>query len=171
MNDQGTLTPNTKVQPEEVKKEKEVTKCFWVVEIVFVILALGLYVGIYFINLIASAEGILSPYYSTGSAVMNQLVVGASSVPQPTFTVSNIIKTISFNWIMWKAANVIVLLDMLAPLTWRRKLVGMSVFSVIMCALDWCTFVLLHDHNYDYAFIGISWIVTLLISITLFANQ
>lgn len=132
---------------------------------------MGIYAGIYFINLLPSGEGILSYYYSTNSPVISSVVVGAATVSQPVFTVGNIIKSISFNWIMWKAANIIVLLDMLAPLTWRRKLIGISVFGVVMCALDWAIYVLLNDYAYDYAFVGISWILTLLVSITLFANQ
>ena len=170
MIDKG-LSPNTKVHPIEAKSQKKITKCFYLVEIVFIILALGLYVGIYFINQLPSASGILSSYYSTNSPTISTLVVGSSTVAQPAFTVSNIIKSISFNWIMWKAANVIVLLDMLAPLTWQRKLIGISVFGVIMCALDWTIFVMLHEYAYDFAFVGISWIVTLFVSITLFANQ
>ena len=61
---------------------------------------------------------------------------------------------------MWKAANILVILDMLAPFTWHRKLIGVSVFSVVMCALDWVIFVLLNPIDYDYAFVGISWIVS-----------
>lgn len=171
MIEQGTVSPNPKVVALEPKKAKKVTKCFYLVEVIFVIVALGLYVGIYFINLIPTAPGIISPYYDGSSSTISTLVVGSATVTQPSFSVGTIIKTLTFNWIMWKVANIIVLLDMLAPLSWRRKLVGISVFGVIMCALDWTIFILLNKYSYDYAFVGISWVITFLVSITLFANQ
>lgn len=127
--------------------------------------------GIYFINNIESGYGILSFYYSDKSPVISSVVVGAQVVPQPEANAGNVIKTIVFNWIMWKAANILVILDMLSPFIWQRKLIGISVFSVIMCALDWVIFVLLNDRAYDYAFIGISWAVSFVLCIALYANQ
>ena len=72
---------------------------------------------------------------------------------------------------MWKAANILVILDMLAPFTWHRKLIGVGVFSLVMFAIDWALFVLLHEYCYDFGFVGISWVVSMLLSIALFCRQ
>ena len=167
------LAPSVKLQPVTAAKavKKPVSKWFYLVEIVFVLLALGVYVGIYFINTLDSAYGIISYYYSNSYPVISQYIVGASSVPQPTPTAANIVKSIAFNWIMWKAANILVILDMLAPFTWARKLIGVGVFTVALCALDWTIFALLNDHAYDWAFVAVSCVVSLILTIALFANQ
>jgi hypothetical protein len=97
--------------------------------------------------------------------------VGSSIVPQPYFTVGNVIKSIAFNWIMWKSANIIVILDMLAPFNWKRKLIGVGIFTGVMCAIDWVIFVLLNSRDYDFAFVGISWLVSLVLTVCLYFRQ
>ena len=60
---------------------KRISRWFYMVEILLVLLALGVYVGIYFLNTLS--PGITSYYYSKNYSTVSPFIVGVSSVPQP----------------------------------------------------------------------------------------
>lgn len=116
------------------------SKWFYLLEVVLGLIACGIYVGIYFLQPLAGS-GIISPYYSNGFNVSSTKVSQVGVVSQPLFTVTSVLKSIVLNWVMWKAAVVLVMVDMLAPLGMARKLIGTSTFFVLVCAADSIIFI------------------------------
>ena len=140
----------------------------YLVEVVFALIPCGLYVGIYFLVSLTGSD-IISYYYSGGYKILNiPFVLPVTSVPQPLFTTSAVIKSIALNWLMWKAANVLVILDMLAPLIWWKKLVGVLGFFITLCAADSVVFVMKQEYNFDFAFVGVACLLALIVTSCLF---
>jgi hypothetical protein len=101
------------------------------------LLAMGVYIGIYYLNTLHTAT--VSFYYLNNfTPAPNSL--GANNGTATTLSLSKdaptIIKTIGFGWLMWKLANCIYIIDVVYKLGWVRKLIGVIVMVLCMLALD-----------------------------------
>lgn len=143
--------------------EQTMSKGYYVLEFTFFIIALLVYIGIYFVQLYVN-NLVISHYYSNSYAVASAAAVGSTTVPQPSFTVINVIKSIVYVWAMWKFANAIAILDMLAHVVTWKKVVGFFSFFLLLCGIDCVLFILLNQYNLEIIFAGSAMLLALLIS-------
>lgn len=104
------------------------------------LLAVGFYVGMYFLNNMLATT--LSYYYGNNFVVAENSVGAASataatlSTTAPTADVTTIAKAVGFGWLMWKLANSFYVLDVTLKLSWQRKLIGAGISFLGLMALD-----------------------------------
>lgn len=89
---------------------------------------------------------------------------GVTYVPQPTFTLINVIKSIAYSWFMWKFSNVMAIFDMMVNLPAWRKAVGFLSFFILLCGADSALFILLNSYSFEGIFVAATIVLALLIT-------
>lgn len=139
------------------------------------LLAVGFYVGIYFLNQMSTTT--LSYYYGNAFAVAsNSVGAGATAAAtlqttQPTADVTSIVKTVGFGWLMWKLANSFYIIDVTGKLVWWRKLIGASISVLGLLALDVImTWMMLQSYA-DWVFVAAALGLTVVLGLLLHINH
>lgn len=132
-------------------------------------LALGIYIGIYFLSQI-SPTNVNSYYYSTTTTFSKSPSSLGPNLTSPTSNSQDIlviVKTIGFGWVFWKLGNALYILDVIASTTWQRKLIAAGVMTLSMCALDFVLSALAVNLYEDWMFVlGVA-VVTVILGVGL----